>query len=122
MILRASCFLHPPSIVQAPRTKSWGPNKTIAFAAEIPMLSPVIQPLTKGRRCALCNKGPLRGEQITRRGLAKSKGGVGRKITGRSKRSFKPNLQKVRAVVNGKTVRLKVCTSCLRLGRVQKPA
>jgi large subunit ribosomal protein L28 len=86
------------------------------------MLSRVIQPMTKGRRCAICNKGPLRGEQITRRGLAKSKGGVGRKITGRSKRSFKPNLQKVRAVVGGKTVRLKVCTSCLRLGRVQKPA
>src|SRR4026209_1186845 len=73
------------------------------FRAEIPMLSPVIQPMTKGRRCALCNKGPLRGEQITRRGLAKSQGGVGRKITGRSKRSFKPNLQKVRAVVDGKT-------------------
>jgi large subunit ribosomal protein L28 len=82
----------------------------------------MIQPMTKGRRCALCNKGPLRGEKIRRRGLAKSKGGVGRKITGRCKRSFKPNLQKVRAVVDGKTVRLKVCTSCLRLGRVQKPA
>ncbi len=86
------------------------------------MLSPVIQPLTIGRRCAICNKGPIRGDQITRRGLAKSKGGVGRKITGRSHRSFKPNLQKVRAVVDGKNVRLKVCTSCLRLGRVQKPA
>lgn len=82
----------------------------------------MIQPMTKGRRCALCNKGPLRGEKISRRGLPKSKGGVGLKITGRAKRSFKPNLQKVRAVVDGKTVRLKVCTSCLRLGRVQKPA
>ena len=60
--------------------------------------------------------------QITRRGLAKSKGGVGRKITGRSKRSYKPNLQRVRAIVDGKRVRLKVCTSCLRLGRVVKPA
>lgn len=78
--------------------------------------------MTKGRRCAICKKGPLRGQQITRRGLAKKKGGVGRKITGRSKRSWKPNLQRVRAVVNGKTVRIKVCTSCLRLGRVQKPA
>jgi large subunit ribosomal protein L28 len=85
-------------------------------------MSRVIQPMTKGRRCAICNKGPLRGEQITRRGLAKKHGGVGRKITGRSKRSFKPNLQRVRAVVDGKTVRLKVCTSCLRLGRVLKPA
>lgn len=82
----------------------------------------MIQPMTKGRRCAICNKGPLRGERIARRGLAKKKGGVGRKITGRSKRSFKPNLQRVRARVNGQVVRIKVCTSCLRLGRVQKPA
>ena len=82
----------------------------------------VIQPMTKGRRCAICGKGPLRGQRIARRGLAKAKGGVGRKITGRSKRSFKPNLQRVRAVVDGKTVRMKVCTSCLRLGRIQKPA
>ena len=78
--------------------------------------------MTKGRRCALCNKGPIRGDQITRRGLAKSKGGVGRKITGRSKRAYNPNLQRVRAVVAGKTVRLKVCTACIKLGRVQKPA
>ena len=82
----------------------------------------VIQPMTKGRRCSICNKGPIRGQRISRRGLPKSKGGVGLKITGRSKRSFKPNLQKVRAVINGKTVRIKVCTSCLRLGRVIKPA
>ena len=82
----------------------------------------MIQPMTKGRRCAICNKGPLRGQQITRRGLAKAKGGVGRKITGRSFRSFKPNLQRVRAVVQGKVVRLKVCTSCLSAGKIIKPA
>ena len=111
-----------PDLVKQTGLRRGVPEESLDFPGEIPMLSPVIQPMTKGRRCALCNKGPLRGEQITRRGLAKSKGGVGRKITGRSKRSFKPNLQKVRAVVNGKTVRLKVCTSCLRLGRVQKPA
>src|SRR5438552_1399703 len=74
----------------------------------------MIQPMTKGRRCAICHKGPIRGDQITRRGLAKSKGGVGRKITGRSHRSYKPNLQRVRAVVGGKNVRLKVCTSFVK--------
>ena len=82
----------------------------------------VLQPMTKGRRCHICGKGPLRGFQITRRGLAKKKGGVGRKITGRSKRSFKPNLQRVRAVIGGRIVRIKVCTSCLRSGKVAKPA
>jgi len=83
---------------------------------------PVIQPMTKGRRCAICHKGPIRGERISRRGLARKKGGVGRKITGRSKRSYKPNLQRVRAIVGGKVVRIRVCTSCIRLGRVLKPA
>ncbi len=82
----------------------------------------MIQPLTKGRRCDVCGKGPLRGNQISRRGLAKKAGGVGRKITGKSKRSFKPNLQRVRAVVDGRVVRLKVCTACLKAGKVAKPA
>lgn len=70
----------------------------------------------------MCGKGPLRGFQITRRGLAKAKGGVGRKITGRSKRSFKPNLQRIRAIIDGKVMRIKVCTACLRSGKVAKPA
>lgn len=81
----------------------------------------MLQPMTH-RRCAICNKGPIRGNQITRRGLAKKVGGVGRKITGLSRRSWKPNLQRIRAVVNGQTVRLKVCTTCIRSGKVVKPA
>ena len=97
-------------------------QETLDFRCEIHTIARVIQPMTKGRRCSICGKGPLRGQQISRRGLPKKKGGVGLKITGRSKRSFKPNLQRVRAVVDGKTVRIKVCTSCLRLGRIQKPA
>jgi large subunit ribosomal protein L28 len=64
----------------------------------------------------------MRGFSIARRGLAKKKGGVGRKITGRTKRSFIPNIQRVRALINGKVIRIKVCTSCLRSGKVIKPA
>lgn len=73
------------------------------------------------RICEICGKRPHSGNQITRRGLAKKKGGVGRKITGKSKRVFRPNIQRVRAVVNGNVVRIKVCTSCLTSGKVVKP-
>ena len=55
-----------------------------------------------------------------RRGLAKKKGGVGQRITGISKRRFLPNLKTVRAVINGKTERVKVCTKCLKAGKVRK--
>jgi large subunit ribosomal protein L28 len=82
----------------------------------------VLQPMTKGRRCFVCNKGPIRGEMIVRSGKAKKEGGVGRKITGKTRRTFKPNLQRVRAIVEGQVRRIKVCTSCLRAGKVVKPA
>jgi large subunit ribosomal protein L28 len=63
----------------------------------------------------------MSGNQITRRGLAKAKGGVGRKITGVTRRRFLPNLRSVRARVNGKVVVLRVCTRCIRSGKVVKP-
>lgn len=74
------------------------------------------------RICEICGKRPFKGYSITRRGLARRKGGVGRKITGRNRRVFKPNLQRVRAVVEGEVVRRRVCTSCIQRGRVIKPA
>ncbi len=39
----------------------------------------------------------------------------------RSKRRWNPNVQKVRAVVDGAPTRLHVCTSCLKAGKVAKP-
>jgi large subunit ribosomal protein L28 len=72
--------------------------------------------------CALCGKKSAAGNMISRRGLAKKKGGVGKKTTGICKRVFRPNLQKIRAVVNGKTIRIKVCTGCIKKGLVTKPA
>ncbi len=74
------------------------------------------------RVCAICGKGPSAGRTIARRGLAKKKGGVGRKITGVTKRRFLPNLQTVRAIITGSTQRIKVCTACLKAGKIVKPA
>lgn len=82
----------------------------------------MLQPMTKGRRCFICNKGPIRGEMIVRSGKAKKEGGVGRKITGKTRRTFKPNLQRVRALVDGKVQRIKVCTRCIKGDKVVKPA
>lgn len=73
------------------------------------------------RTCFYCDKGPVYGKSISRRGMAKRKGGVGQKITGISVRKFKPNLHRVRAVVNGRTMTVYACTKCIHLGRAVKP-
>lgn len=73
------------------------------------------------RVCALSGKKTHIGRQYTRRGLAKKKGGVGKKITGKTPRKFKPNLQKIRVVVNGRVVRMKVAAKFIRRGMVEKP-
>ncbi|MBL7158569.1 MAG: 50S ribosomal protein L28 [Candidatus Omnitrophica bacterium] len=70
--------------------------------------------------CYICGKKPVAGRQIKRRGLAKKKGGVGQRITGISRRRFLPNLQTVRAILNGRTKRIRVCTKCLKAGKVRK--
>jgi len=72
------------------------------------------------RVCELCGKKTEVGNQIERRGLAKWKGGVGRKITGKTKRKFKPNLQIVRVKIGGSVKRMKVCTRCISAGKVVK--
>lgn len=74
-----------------------------------------------GMQCALCGKKPQVGNQKTYRGKAKYLGGVGKKITGISKRVFKPNLQSVRMAVEGQTVRKRVCVQCIRSGRITRP-
>ena len=74
------------------------------------------------RVCEFCGKKTQFGNQVTRRGLAKAKGGVGIKTTGVTKRKFKPNIQKMRAQVGGSTVRVRICTRCLKTGLVKKPS
>ena len=74
------------------------------------------------RVCFYTGKRTVAGRSISRRGKAKHLGGVGRKTTGISKRKFKPNIQKVRAVVDGKVCRVRVSAKAIRMGLVQKPA
>src|SRR5450755_2988339 len=73
------------------------------------------------RVCYFTGKKTTFGNQITHRGKAKYLGGVGTKITGITSRKFKPNIQKVRAVVNGRIVRIKVSAKAIRNGMVVKP-
>ncbi len=74
------------------------------------------------RECQYCGKRSFVGNTITRRGMAKKKGGVGKKTTGITKRLFRVNLQRVRAVVAGEVKRVRICTGCLKAGRIVKPA
>ena len=73
------------------------------------------------KHCAICDKKPIVGRSIARRGLAKKTGGIGKKITGISRRRFYPNLQRVKVrFASGTVRRVNVCTSCLQSGNVQK--
>jgi large subunit ribosomal protein L28 len=57
------------------------------------------------QRCEICGKGTQFGCNVSHA----------------HNRRFRPNLQDVRAVVNGTHRRVRVCTRCLRSGRVVKP-
>ena len=72
------------------------------------------------KRCAICNKGPLYGHSLSLKGLAKKKGGTGRKTTRVVKRKFLPNLHKIKARIDGRPKTVYICTKCLKSGRVQK--
>ncbi|NLS92834.1 MAG: 50S ribosomal protein L28 [Planctomycetaceae bacterium] len=73
------------------------------------------------RVCEVCGKSTQMGNSVAHRGKAKYLGGVGTKVTGISRREFKPNLQRVRVTTsNGTNKTVRVCTRCLRSGAVTK--
>jgi len=74
------------------------------------------------RVCALTGKKTRMGRNVSRRGKAKYLGGVGRKTTSRTKRKFRANIQRVRAVIDGKIVRINVSASAIRRGLIVKPS
>src|SRR5271167_4826053 len=70
-----------------------------------------------GRECPVSGKKTTFGNHITERGKAKYLGGVGKKTTGISRRTFKPNLQRIHIwLPNGKTRYVRVATSVIRSG------
>ena len=73
------------------------------------------------RQCDVCGKGAQMGNSVAIRGKKKYLGGVGTKITGITRRKFKPNLQRVRiSTENGTHKSINACTQCIRSGRVTK--
>lgn len=61
------------------------------------------------KRCEICDKTKLFGNKVT---FSNRK----------SSRSWAPNIRKVRAVVNGRTKKINVCTTCLKSGFVERPS
>jgi large subunit ribosomal protein L28 len=73
-----------------------------------------------GAQCFYTGKKTSFGKKRTWRGQAVKKGGFGLKPTGITRRTFKPNLQTVAAVVDGKPERIRVSTKAIRTGLVIK--
>lgn len=59
------------------------------------------------RKCAVCGKGMAVGMKLSHSHI-------------RTKRTWAPNLQRVKALINGTPRRVLVCTRCLRSGKVQR--
>ncbi len=59
------------------------------------------------KRCDICDKGPMSGNNVSH-------------AHNTTRRRFLPNLKRVRAIVGGQMQHLRVCTRCLRSGKVVK--
>jgi large subunit ribosomal protein L28 len=60
-------------------------------------------------KCSLCGKRPLIGNNVSH-------------ANNKTKKRTMPNLQKVRAMVDGKVTRVRACTRCIKAGKVMKAA
>jgi large subunit ribosomal protein L28 len=62
----------------------------------------------------------MKGSIIWRSGKPKREGGIGTHVTGITKRRFLPNLQRVKALINGEVRYIRVSTRALKKGLVVK--
>jgi len=60
------------------------------------------------RVCDICGKGALIGYSVSH-------------AHNKTKKRWRPNLQSVRCLKGGQTVRIRACTNCIKSGRVTKP-
>lgn len=60
------------------------------------------------KACEICGKKPVVGYNVSH-------------AHNKTKKRWYPNLQSVRCIQNGRTVKLKACTSCIKSGLVIKP-
>ena len=72
------------------------------------------------RICELTGKRPMKGSIIWRSGKSKKSGGIGTHVTAITKRRFFPNLQRVKALVNGEVRYVRVSTAAIKKGLVTK--
>ncbi|MCL6613171.1 MAG: 50S ribosomal protein L28 [Firmicutes bacterium] len=61
------------------------------------------------KQCEICGKGKQNGNLVSHSNV-------------KTHRRWEPNLRSVRAAIGGVPRRIRVCTRCLRSGRVQRPA
>jgi len=57
--------------------------------------------------CYVCNKGPRTGNRVSN-------------ANNRVKRRFMPNLQTVRILEDGRRQKVRVCTRCIKAGKIRK--
>jgi large subunit ribosomal protein L28 len=59
------------------------------------------------KECFVCGKGRISGNNVSH-------------ALNRTRRSWAPNLRRVKAVVNGSPKRIRVCARCLRAGKIER--
>src|SRR5215471_11953719 len=98
------------SLQSAPLLKNNGHSSTTAVPLSGPcgiLLVYFIREIAFMARCEICNKGPIYGNRVSH-------------AHNLTRRRWNPNLQRVR-VLDGKTHKsMRVCTSCIRSGRITK--
>ena len=59
------------------------------------------------QRCDVCDKGPLFGNNVSH-------------ANNKTRRRWKPNIKKLRVVMKGSVKTMKICTRCIKSGKITK--